>query len=698
MVSRGATRTFFYMTELKLYSTDNVDTLKVILDEAKSVKLEPELFDSFVENCKILFFRTEDKKKENPMTLEMLIPMIKNVIGRKVNIDDVILLFEGLIDDKNEYKIKKQHEGKIKRLTGPKYTREELEVTYKEVELRDELFRINSKDLNLFSNFKLCGDQLVLEESSDCELLTEDMRGVVTIDNCHWIKPTGIAYRVKRNFMEKISIYYRKFMEFLDGLDIDNIQIDLEHGVMETPIEDFIQNELPTSFITLYKVRAVYETWTDDKGKQHKKLRNFDLKRNSKIEQFDDIFQYVLENWKKYKSMIYGQSEFLAWSNNPTDTSVSHWIPEEVKNIPEPWKEFLKEKMPEIHFQMRLITFLGMCIDANNSTQQYLIISDQGGTGKGVMMRALEHALPKNAISPIDQGVLSDSNEFGLAGLKVWNSHISIMEEYSNNSLSSDKAKKFIANNTMSLNVKGKSHVKWNPVNHKLIVFSNKKATIKEYANRRRAIPLTFIGQYKWTEEKQEALNNTAKDFLNYCYTIYKKNPLFVNNKYLVMSLEDEEQYLKDKSKFADVSDDVITKRAFNEELLRDYFNTDEYTDTEDYIDYENFYTEFIVQAEIKDGISAKEMRHKIEELLLDDKNRDYRDAFAFRYVRNGSEVTGEINTKDQNWWKWTQFLTNIKNIKYKNIRRDGFVVKAYPLQFKTQEIKKDNTINEFTF
>ena len=686
------------MTELKLYSTDNVDTLKVILDEAKSVKLEPELFDSFVENCKILFFRTEDKKKENPMTLEMLIPIIKSVIGRKVNIDDVILLFEGLIDDKNEYRIKKQQEGKIKRIAGPKYTREELEVTYKEVELRDELFRINSKDLNLFNNFKLCGDQLVLEESSDCELLTEDMRGVVTIDNCHWIKPTGIAYRVKRNFMEKISIYYRKFMEFLDGLDIDNIQIDLEHGVMETPIEDFIQNELPTSFITLYKVRAVYETWTDDKGKQHKKLRNFDLKRNSKIEQFDDIFQYVLENWKKYKSMIYGQSEFLAWSNNPTDTSVSHWIPEEVKHIPEPWKEFLKEKMPEIHFQMRLITFLGMCIDADNSTQQYLIISDQGGTGKGVMMRALEHALPKNSISPIDQGVLSDNNEFGLAGLKVWNSHISVMEEYSNNSLSSDKAKKFIANNTMSLNVKGKSHVKWNPVNHKLIVFSNKKATIKEYANRRRAIPLTFIGQYKWTEEKQEALNNTAKDFLNYCYSIYKKNPLFVNNKYLVMSLEDEEQYLKDSSKFDDISDDIITKRAFNEELLRDYFNTDEYTDTEDYIDYENFYTEFIVPAEIKDGISAKEMRHKIEELLLDDKNRDYRDAFAFRYVRNGSEVTGEINTRDQNWWKWTQFLINIKNIKYKNIRRDGFVVKAYPIQFKTQEIKKDNTINDFTF
>ena len=692
------------MSELKIYSTDSVDVLKVVLDEANAVKKDPDTFGGFVENCKLMFYRVEDKKKENPLTLEMIVPMMKGVIGRKVNIDDIILLLEGLINDKNEYRVKKQKEGRIKRLAGPKYTREELEVTYKEIELKDELFKINSKDLNLFSNFKLCGDQLVLEESGDCELLTEDMRGVVTIDNCHWIKPTGIAYRVKRNFMEKISIYYRKFSEYLDDLDIDNIEVDLDHGIVETPIEDFIQNELPTAFVTLYKVRAVYETWQDDNLKTHKRLRNFDLKRNSKIEQFDDIFQYVLENWKKYKSMIYGQTEFLAWSNNPTDTAVCHWVPEEVKTMPKPWKEFLKEKMPDTHFQMRLITFLGMCIDADNSTQQYLIISDQGGTGKGVMMRALEHALPRNAISPIDQGVLSDSNEFGLAGLKVWNSHISVMEEYSNNSLSSDKAKKFIANNTMSLNVKGKSHVKWNPVNHKLIVFSNKKATIKEYANRRRAIPITFVGQYQWTEEKQNALNETAKDFLNFCYTIYKKNPLFIHNKYLVMSMEDEEMYLKDPNQFVDMSDDIITKRAFNEELLRDYFNTDEYADTDDYIDYENFYTNFFVEVDYTNGISAKEMKSKIEETLLDDDYSEYRDAFGFRYNRMGTEVKGEINTRDQNWWKWTQYLASVKNIKYKNVRSGNKVLKVYPLKFVTPSPSATlNTnppvnLNSFTF
>lgn len=686
------------MTELKIYTTDSIDSLKTEYDAIKTVKDDKETLDELIQNSSIKFYRVEDKSKNNPMTLFMLVASMMQILGRKVVAEDILTLLDSLIKDKTEYKIKKQQESKIKRVLGPKYTREELELTYKDVELRDELFKINAMDLNLFSNFKLCGDQLVLEESGDCELLTEDMRGVVTIDNCHWIKPYGIAYRVKRNFMEKISIYYRKFMDFLDGLDVNNIEIDLENGVIETPIEDFIQTELPTSFITLYKVRAVYETWYDEKSKsQRKKLRNFDLKRNSKIEQFDDIFQYVLENWKKYKSMIYGQTEFLAWSNNPTDTAVSHWIPEEVNVMPTPWKEFLKEKMPDAHFQLRLVTFLGMCIDAENSTQQYLIISDQGGTGKGVMMRALESALPKNSISPIDQGVLSDGNEFGLAGLKIWNSHISIMEEYSNNSLTSDKAKKFIANNTMSLNVKGKSHVKWNPVNHKLIVFSNKKATIKEYANRRRAIPITFVGQYQWTEEKQQNLNSTAKDFLNYCYTVYKKNPLFTHNKYLVMSIDDEQKYLEDKSAFVDISDDSLTKRAFNEELLKDYFTTDEYTDTEDYIDYENFYNQFFVETDYDNGISAKELRHSIEEILLDNEYRDYRDAFGFKYTRIGQEVTGEINTRDQSWWKWTQFLAGIKNIKAKGVKRDNFVLKVYPLKFvKTKKEEQASDINDF--
>ena len=418
----------------------------------------------------------------------------------------------------------------------------------------------------------MCGEQLVLVDGNDTELLTEDTRGMVYIPNNLFIKG-NIADRVQSNFMTKMGIYYKKFSKFLSTLDVKNIEIDTANGIVETPIEDFVQIELPTTFIKYYGVQAVYKSILDNKGKQHDILDHFELKRNNRIDSFDEIFNYTVENWKKFKRCIQGQNRFLAWSNDPSEIAVSHWQPEEIKTMPQAWSDFLQDKMKS-HFMMRLITYLGMCMDAENSSQQYLIISDKGGTGKGVMARALESALPKGSIAPLDENSLADSNEFGLSGIKVWNSHISLMEEYKTNNLCSNRAKKFIANNPMDLNVKGRNFVHWEPYNHKLIVFSNTGAIIKDFANRRRAIPISFENKFEWTKEKQEALNSTAKDFLNYCYTVYKKCPMLKNGNYLVLSEEDEKDYMA--GKLTENDEEILSKRAFNEDSLREYFKTDE--------------------------------------------------------------------------------------------------------------------------
>lgn len=663
------------------YTTNSIAEIEAAIKELKTVNNE-ELFQSFLDNTSLVFYKIEDKTKNFGICLEDLLNNVRKVLKREKDKDLAVEVLEEFLNDKKEFKLNARKKDMLMRTKGPRYTKEELEYVFKDVELRDELIKQNSKDINLFQNFKLCGDQMVLVDGDDCELLTEDLQGRITIDNVHWIKPSGIAYRVKKTFMDKISTYYNKFSEYLSTLTVDDLEIDVDNDIIETPIEDFVQTEIPTAFVTLYKVKAVYESFIGADKKQHKVFKYFTLKKNPKIETFDDIFQYVLENWKRYKSMIFGQTQFKAWSNNPGEISVSHWIPEEVKKIPKPWKEFLDEKMPDMHFQSRLVTFFGMCIDAENTTQQYLIISDQGGTGKGVMMRALENALPKNAISNIDQGVLSDSNEFGMAGLKIWNSHISVMEEYSDNSLCSDKAKKLIANNIISLNVKGKSHIRWEPINHKLLVFSNKKATIKEYANRRRAIPITFVGQYRWTEEKQNALNETAKDFLNFCYTVYKQNPMFLNNTYKVMSKEDEIEYRNNPEAFATMTDDVITKRAFNEEALKEYFNTDEYADTEDYVDFENFFYTYYEECDIKDGISAKELRESVMKLLSMDENKQYR--IAFGYTSSKFEDYS-INTRSKEWWKWTQFLNTAHNVKTKRVKKENITYIMYSICLKDE-------------
>lgn len=676
--------------DLKIYTTASIETLEHAIEEAKKCT-DDESLQTFLDMTPIVFYRVDDKNKENGLSLEMLLLQLKDKIGRRTVKNTVEVLTQHL-NDKRGFKETKQKESVLRRTKGPKYTKEELQLEKVDVELRDELLKINNFDRNLFKNFKLCGNQLVLIDDNDCELLLEDAIGKVSIDNIHWIKPTGLAYRVMNTFMTKIGIYYKQLSEYLAQLDMSELEFDTNNEIIETPIEDFIDQNLPSSFLTFYKIRAIFETWTDN-GKKYKSLRGFDLKRNPKIETYNDIFQYVLDNWKKYKMMIDGQSKFIAWSNNAEETSVSHWFPERITKLPKPWEDYINEKMPEKHFQMRLITFLGMCMDDSNTTQQYLIISDKGGTGKGVMMRALESVLPKNSISYIGQSALSDNNEFGLAGIKIWNTHISVMEEYSDKTLCSDKAKELIANNPMNLNVKGKSHVRWEPINHKLIVFSNTPATIKEYANRRRAIPVTYVGQYKWTQEKQDALNSTAKDFLNFCYTVYKENPLFKNNRYIVLSKEEEDEYLKDPSAIEGISDDNLTKRAFNEPLLKEYFNTDEYTDTEDYIDYENFFAEHFEECSDKNKfISAKDMKDYIIEMLVSDQYKEYREAFGFTFVRNGGDIEGNINTRDKAWWKWTQYLNSAHGIKYIRMKKNNKVYLVYPMCKKIDTVLEQKT------
>lgn len=646
---------------LKHTCTNSISELEAAKKELLTAASNTDTFLSWMDTSPLVFYDISDKSKQYPKNIEQAMNEYKTVLGHRPDAEFAASFLDFYIEGKNEFKNTARHLDKLKWTKGAKYTKEYLASTSKDVEIRDEILRKNAKDVNLFQNFKLCGDQLVLIEGNDCELMKEDLQGRIAIDNSYWL-PNKIASRVEKLFQDKIRIYYNKFADFLATLDTKDIDIDIDHDVVETPIEDFIQTELPTTFLNYYTIKAVYINWVDNKGLNHKQLDHYELKRNNKIPCFNDIFKWTLENWKLFKHCIQGQDEFLAWSNNPNEVAVSHWVPEEVKTMPKPWQEFLEEKMPNNkHFQMRLVTYLGMCIDAKNSSQQYLIISDQGGTGKGVMMRALEYALPKNSISSIDSTALSDSNEFGLAGIKIWNTHISVMEEYADGNMQSNKAKKLIANNPMDLNVKGKAHIHWEPINHKFIVFSNKKATIKEYANRRRAIPLTFVGKYAWTEEKQKALNETAKDFLNFCYTVYKKCPLFINNFYYVLSEADENEFLKTGVQ-SSIDPDTLSKHAFNEDSLKQYFNTDEYTDSDDYIDFENFFKDAFI--EDADGeLSDQELSVYILKKLSDDTYDEYREAFSMNRVKD----VWVLSTRSKGWWKWQNYLKEQRGFEFKN-------------------------------
>lgn len=638
----------------KFYTTSSVLDLEAAQHELVTAGNSADTFLAWVDACKLQFFDINDRSKQYPKNIDQVLAEYKNDLGHRLTAVETARLLQFYIDDKNDFKQTATAKKKLLVTAGPKYTKEWLADEHKPIQIRDELLHINSKDINLFHNFKLCGDQLVLIDGTDVELLNEDTLGRVYIDNRLYLKG-NIADRVQFTFMNKISQYYKKLAEFLATLDPNEIVINSDDSVVETPIEDFIQTEMPTTFIKYYAIEAVYHNWVDKDKKSHKSLDHFELKRNRRIESFEDIFMYTLENWKSFKRCIQGQNDFLAWSNDSSKIAVSHWYPTEVKTMPAPWAAFLNEKMPK-HLQMRLVAYLGMCMDERNTAQQYLIISDKGGTGKGVMLRALESVLPARSISSIDETALADTNEFGLAGIKIWNSHISVMEEYKSNSLQSNKAKKFIANNPMDLNVKGKNFIHWNPINHKMIVFSNAGAVIKDFANRRRAIPITFSNAYVWSKEKQEALNSTAKDFLNFCYTTYKQCPLIINGSYWVLAEEDEQKFLADSSALSNVDKDLLSKKAFSEECLKDYFQTDEYANTDDYIDFEN-YVNAVYEKDPNGSVLAKELVSDAEEYLADESNFNiYKDAFGAIKIHDCIE----ISTRSKQWWKFKEYLKSI--------------------------------------
>ena len=155
---------------------------------------------------------------------------------------------------------------------------------------------------------------------------------------------------------------------------------------------------------------------------------------------------------------------------------------------------------------------------------------------------------------------------------------------------------------------------------------------------------------------------------------------MFINNTYRVMSKEDETEFLNNPSKFDNITDDAITKRAFNEEALKDYFNTDEYADTEDYVDFENFFYDFFEESDHTDGTSAKDLKHGIEKKLALDENKDYREAFGYK---TSEFKDSGINTRSKEWWKWLQFLNTAHNVKNKRVKRNNKTLVIYNLKFK---------------
>ena len=585
--------------------------------------------------------------------------------------EDIVNLLEEIIEFKDNYKNDKK-----------KFLKDNINILgglYGYVNRGDEIklntslwTKPNKHDYDLFSNFRQCGKSIVLLDGQGNVLLCkEDSYGRVRISNEEFLKG-AVGRTVNELFDIKIRMYLKKLNQFL--IDLDDMTPE-ECGL--SPIEDWIEMNVPTTMMKIFRIFEYQERKEVNGNDITITYRRASLRQELKND-FDGIFNWVLEHWTDFKKCITGQSEIYAWSNDRSITSFNYWdLPESCPELPDIWNKFLSDKFTNEHLRKRFMTYIGMCMDANNRCQQYLVISDKGGTGKDFFGRILKNSLPRYAINNLDSSYLRDEDRFGLSNCKIWQTHISILSEIRDSRyIQTDKAKKFFANNVMDLEVKNMQSIEWNPINHKSLIFTNERITIKDEANRRRAIPIVFEHKLQYSQEYEDELTNTCKDFLNHCYFIYKNNPLVINGQLLVLTKEDEDKFLNGELTYDEINDkwNTYSKAAFNEDCLKDYYFSDNYEDSLFNVEFAYPFIDkyFEITNDSTDIITYKEFYDSLKDFL--EINDSFNDLFTVKYIRNELYIPNR-----------SKGITYIKNllkdefdIINKNIKIDGKVTNGF--------------------
>lgn len=646
------------------------DRLWETIEELKKLEDQPELIRTWVSNSDITFKDNEGKEE----TIGAFYGRYFVDNGKSLSRDEVIQILTSMASKKEV--LKEEFAQKDKNRATYAGAGFSFRGKPEEIKLNTSLIKTNKHDFDLFSNFRQCGSSLVLVDEGEVLLCVQDARGSVKISADKYLQG-NIGRSVKDKFDIKFKMYWKKMNDFVANLS--NMK---EEDVGISPVEDFLSTEVPASMSKFLKLIDYQETVKEGLGKNAREYirSHFKFELKNQIDHSDDVFQWTLDNWSKFTRAIHGQSKFYAWSNDRTVTASSYWdLPTTEVKCPESWKNFLKEKM-SVHLMQRFVCYIGMICDASNKCQQYLIISGTGGEGKDFCERLISNALPKNAVSNLDTSALANDDRFGLANREIWKSHLSIIHELNNaKNLQSEKAKQYFAQNSMDLEVKNAGVVSWEPINHKTIVNSNTKISIKEYANRRRCIPITFSNKLKWTQELEDQMQKDAKQFMDFCYCFYKKSPLVKDGQYLVLCEEDEQAYLDGTLDMDKKGFDRLSKRAFTEECLKDYYNTDEYT--EDDIVYDIFepliQDMFTITGDDKDVISNSDFKNLFIKVVA--KNDEYCAAFEVRRDYNDPEKLANFYPfKNTIYWKFTKYLKDKYGLECKVVRTSDNRLRAW--------------------
>jgi hypothetical protein len=553
--------------------------------------------------------------------------------------------------------------------------------------------KANDKDKDLYKCFCNAGEQIVFTSNEMTKLILQNNDGSLAFGNdLLSLNESSLFACICRSMQSEFIAYKEKLRQKLASLNNDDL--DIEENAVPV-IEKIFLDEVPCSFRHIVTVCKRFRKGEDDKLW----FDGFVVKPNKKMIEHFDFDSFLTALSKNFQRMTRGalkhQNEYKAFSNRFDEAAVTHWtLPSEdcwkKASLPKKWAEFFKDKA-EARILQRLFWYIGAMQDANNVAEQALIISDGGGTGKSTMLEVLYKLFPNDFFGFIPNSALDDKKDFELSARKTYEHHCLVLDEYDGKSINSPVFKNLIGTKTpISMSVKNKQAISHNFKGTKMIVLSNEVSMLDTHAYRRRVIPISFRINHKGREafnsKDIDELIESGKDFLNFCYRLYKQcKCIKPNGEYYVLSPELEEAYLKGED--IRLSEDTISMKAIsNDEEISEYFNVHDYEESEmsidmtefanEYLDFPGLYKETIWTKD-QQKMTVKTLIALTEKKINSSENEKERAKTLFSdSVRQTQDGFLHINPYNKRWWIYKQTLETM-GAEFRAVKVNGKVCKT---------------------
>lgn len=532
----------------------------------------------------------------------------------------------------------------------------------------------NDRDRDFFAAFIRDANNIYVRDTNNSlKILISDKDGNVETKNVD----TNFLEYLNKRISDDINLFNQK-LTIVTPLLIKNSM-----GTTATPIEDlFVNGEVPfyiLQFIDVIKISV--SEWCQETSSYNTTEVGYMVRNKKQLgDPIRNMFvRYMLNNMSKFIDYIDFVNKDLAYfSNDHAELAFMHYdlpnipkvdMPEYqlqdkvIENLPEKWKKYWENKC-ERHHLFRVLYFLGAVQDASNKSNQYLSISDNGGTGKSTLAEIIRRYMNRKCdgfVACVGNNILDENNEFSIARAKLWERRLIFINEYDGVSMNTVKAKRLTGGDVIDVNMKFKDGIQIQTKYMRFVAMSNVRQSLKSHADRRRCIPVTFkinhSSKDNFSEQEIDELVNTCDKMMQLAYYYYMNSKLKgTDGSMLVMCPEDEKRYLEGKD--LNLTEERRLLKVFSkDDSISDVYSTQDWNDTEEGWDREDLFNECFIE-DSNSYITKNEMLEVLTKTAIE--KREFNDLFTWN--RTGNEISIKSGN-ELHWNRWTKYLKESRNV-----------------------------------